>query len=59
MGFAKSLSKRFVKSIIRQLTKAKIKGHVESNKQLVNISEGSAMESDVQFCNSKIVFLKH
>ena len=64
MGFAKFISKRFVMSIIRQLAKAKTKGHAESNQQLVNINEGSAkdkdmnLEPDEQSLNSKSVFPK-
>ena len=64
MRFAKFISKRFVISIIRQLAKAKAKGHAESNQQLVNINEGFAkdkginLEPDEQSRNSNLVFPK-
>ena len=51
-------------SIIPQLAKVKAKGHAESNQQLVNISEGSAKDKDInlkpyeQPHNSKLVFPK-
>ena len=63
-AFCKVVSKRLVMSIIRQLAKAKAKGHAESNQQLVNINEGSAKDKDInlqtdeQSRNSKIVFPK-
>ena len=34
MRLAKFISKRFIMSVIRQLEKAKAKGHAESNQQL-------------------------
>ena len=61
-AFCKVVSKRLVMSIIRQLAKAKAKGHAESNQQLVNINEGSAKDKDInlqtdeQSRNSKLVF---
>ena len=64
MRFAKFTSKRFLMSIIPQLAKVKAKGHAESNQQLVNISEGSAKDKDInlkpyeQPHNSKLVFPK-
>ena len=64
MRFAKFISKRFVMSVIRQLAKAKAKGHAKSTQQLVNINEGSAKDKDInlepheQSRNSKLVFPK-
>ena len=51
-------------SIIRQLAKAKAKGHAESNQELVYINEYSAKDKDInmkpdeQCRNSKLVFPK-
>ena len=48
MHFAKLISKQFVMSIMHQLAKAKAKHHAESNKQLVNMNEGSAKDEDIK-----------
>ena len=48
MRFAKLISKQFVMSIMHQLAKAKAKHHAESNKQLVNMNEGSAKDEDIK-----------
>ena len=51
-------------SAIRQLAKAKAKGHAESTQQLVNINEVSAKDKDInlepheQSRKSKLVFPK-
>ena len=64
MRFVKLISKQFVMSIMHQLAKAKAKHHAESNKQLVNMNEGSAKDEDIKqepdehSCNSKLVFPK-
>ena len=47
MRFAKLISKQFVMSIMHQLAKAKAKHHAESNKQPVNMNEGSAKDKDI------------
>ena len=47
MRFAKLISNQFVMSIMHQLAKAKAKHHAESNKQPVNMNEGSAKDKDI------------